>query len=747
HTHRVFLVCAGRPAPAPRLESVGARLLELSPLSEEQVTEVIVSLAALPNDPWAQRFPAELWRATTGSPLWVLKTLQDFVNRSLLARESETWTTPAPQQVLAELKEGGAPRRLIENLDPSERWLTLVLAIAGRPLDDTILLALGGTLGGTSHEQTHANLDTLESQGIAIRLDTRWQLTHEEISDAAIGMANADVVREAHAKLGREISERTPNSLRQIREAARHFALAGDETSLQSAFSRFVLYMRSHGDHRSIALLADDLLGSDSSVDCVRRLTKSLPLHFRLGLTSGRRVAAALVAAVLIPTSIAVISLAMTSRPARNAEAELTLIALNDESAVFMADVPLFADEWIGGHPIKVSLPSHSARRSTGIVLFLDRAAARPGGLEWVVSLPAADSGVNDLFLATRTGLRRRLTYGRGDDAYPSWSPDGRFLAFATARWRSDSHYDLDILDLRDGTTRALARGDPTDRKPRWNPTGTTIAFLRDYWDGSSAAACVIAMDGNDIGRPAATMSTDVGVSRCVRPQRGRLTDVLAWFDEETLVVRIAEDKMHSVVFLHFADGAVSTIDRLTVRSGVTVSPDGRWVACQCVRPGQDSLAWFVLPSTRPNESRPLLVESDDTGGAMTMVWAAPAPTTAIESVDVKLAAGAPRVGVPYQLQSVSRNRLGRVAGAQPERWSSSDTSAATVERWTGLLKPRRAGRTTVSVSLAGGHEGSSLIVVTPNDSSTVFTETWNADIEPGWRPYGTPRPSIRTDR
>jgi TolB protein len=71
----------------------------------------------------------------------------------------------------------------------------------------------------------------------------------------------------------------------------------------------------------------------------------------------------------------------------------------------------------------------------------------------------------------------RRLPLFLGGGSYPSWSPDGRKLAFA--------HGDhLAILDLASGRTQQLP-GCPRgtcygDAFPAWSPDGRKIAFLRE---------------------------------------------------------------------------------------------------------------------------------------------------------------------------------------------------------------------------------------------------------------------------
>jgi hypothetical protein len=61
----------------------------------------------------------------------------------------------------------------------------------------------------------------------------------------------------------------------------------------------------------------------------------------------------------------------------------------------------------------------------------------------------------------------------------PSWSPDGRFLAFAVAWAAPDDDgsaiYHIHVLDLRNGLTRQLTSGSLSDGWPRWSADGEWV--------------------------------------------------------------------------------------------------------------------------------------------------------------------------------------------------------------------------------------------------------------------------------
>ena len=68
-----------------------------------------------------------------------------------------------------------------------------------------------------------------------------------------------------------------------------------------------------------------------------------------------------------------------------------------------------------------------------------------------------------------------QLTDGAGYDYQPDWSPDGRFIVYASA---SGEAIELWLLDLRSGKSSALTHGGAINIEPRWSPDGRRIVFV-----------------------------------------------------------------------------------------------------------------------------------------------------------------------------------------------------------------------------------------------------------------------------
>ena len=83
------------------------------------------------------------------------------------------------------------------------------------------------------------------------------------------------------------------------------------------------------------------------------------------------------------------------------------------------------------------------------------------------------------------TGKAELLTPGRYDESNPSWSPDGKWIAFESERVPGDpdraNNSDVFVIEARAGATpRRLTTFDGPDGCPcAFSPDGSTIAYLR----------------------------------------------------------------------------------------------------------------------------------------------------------------------------------------------------------------------------------------------------------------------------
>ncbi len=88
------------------------------------------------------------------------------------------------------------------------------------------------------------------------------------------------------------------------------------------------------------------------------------------------------------------------------------------------------------------------------------------------------NKGESDLWLVPSDGSAepRRLTWQKGSDGSPAWSPDGSQLAFVSKR-DDDNPAQLYVLPMAGGEARPVTELPMAPADPRWFPDGQRIAF------------------------------------------------------------------------------------------------------------------------------------------------------------------------------------------------------------------------------------------------------------------------------
>jgi Tol biopolymer transport system component len=94
--------------------------------------------------------------------------------------------------------------------------------------------------------------------------------------------------------------------------------------------------------------------------------------------------------------------------------------------------------------------------------------------------------GNSEIYVMNVDGSRRRnLTRNRAADSYPAWSPDGKRIAFASARDDPSGrcadlakcNLELYVMNADGSNQRRLTRDRAADSFPAWSPDGRKIAF------------------------------------------------------------------------------------------------------------------------------------------------------------------------------------------------------------------------------------------------------------------------------
>jgi Big-like domain-containing protein/WD40 repeat protein len=711
--HRVQVVTAARTGVEESWGEFG-RKLSLQALSREEVGALIASLGALPEAPWAVRLPCLLHQATGGIPLLLLDSLAWLIQRDVLLRSERVWSCTDPDRLEAELVAGSALRRRLADLERKPAWVLLLLAEAGTPIP----LEQIARMAELPVVEVEAVLATLELRGLARRVALEWEPAHDEIATAAREQASAEAIRAANAAVGRVLAEIAGEDAQLLFKAGRHLAVADEYAALGEVFRRWFLVARRQRERRSARVLAAELLGNSRTGERVDTLVKTIPLHVRLGLTTARRMAVA----AAVPLALAAAGAAfLLKAPAPPPDALLVLYYRGGGDSLHAVTVPVNREGWIASDPIDVGRAGspYSVLRLAGNRGDL---APSPDGTQWAFSRLVPESSAFKLFLVGSDGESRELTDSIRDDQDPSWSPDGGSLVFSTARWNTNRWGDLATIDLASRRVRRLTTDPRTEDDARWSPDGTRIAYQWHAEDARHSRIC---------------WTTPAGDAPVCLPLDG--AGILGWYDPNTLLIRF-DSAGESVLARYNLETRESQPVWHGKANDLVISGDGRWVACRCQAQGNAETTWIVFPEDRPDLARPLL------GGALEdarvyAFWADTKLPTFIARLEITAPTDSIPLGTLFQLHIRGRDSSGNAIAVPVLTWHSVDTTVATVDELTGLVRPVREGNLTIVATAGGWRHTQRRFVIVPPASHVVLTETWT-DMRQ-WVAYGDPKPTL----
>ena len=218
--------------------------------------------------------------------------------------------------------------------------------------------------------------------------------------------------------------------------------------------------------------------------------------------------------------------------------------------------------------------------------------SAVPAPVSRFVAFTATESGRTAVFVADADGSdARRLTTGPGNSFWPTWSRDGKRLAFYNDRDGTNRIYTAGI----DGgdETMLVDLGSDHATQPAWSPVEDVVAFARFARPVARTSVGPTTQKGLWVVRVDGTGLRQLVASASAQPAWSPDGEELAYVDAEGLRV------------LHVASGEVRMV--AATANVPRWSPDGRRLAFGRVVDGREQL--FVVNADGSGERR--LVASD----------------------------------------------------------------------------------------------------------------------------------------
>lgn len=205
------------------------------------------------------------------------------------------------------------------------------------------------------------------------------------------------------------------------------------------------------------------------------------------------------------------------------------------------------------------------------------------------------------IFIANADGSGERRLSPRGThDLNPTWSPDGRKIAFERAADLVDGlKDDIWVMNADGSGSLRLTRHPVLDREPTWSPDGRRIAWVRGWPD--ALHVMVMNADGSDQhrllestlqttnpawapnGRLLAVTGFDTHALYSLRPDGSNLRRLVKGLDFDTLGVWAPDSRRlaysHASVFVVETHGERPVPVRLHRGYSIDWSPDGRAIA------------------------------------------------------------------------------------------------------------------------------------------------------------------------
>ncbi len=219
---------------------------------------------------------------------------------------------------------------------------------------------------------------------------------------------------------------------------------------------------------------------------------------------------------------------------------------------------------------------------------------ARHSEPEWspdgrYLAFASDQSGSDDIWIHdARESRNVRLTHHPDSETGPVWSPDGQWITY-TSHSRTSN---ILVVDGESRESRRLTQGAGTDLWPNLSPDGQWVAFIRQHGgEDSHAQEPHLMVASTATGE---TTSLDLGGLRISAREI-----VMNWSPDSQGIAFSAEDASGNLD-IYCVDRLQASTRRVTIRAGMDLapswSPDGKRISFTRVAGGETQI--WVIPAT-----------------------------------------------------------------------------------------------------------------------------------------------------